>query len=59
MTQKITNFYCYHQYIKYIPWDKNDYSELRDLNTAVERWSSFLTLASDQTLKAIRYFYIY
>ncbi|RNA16317.1 ATP-dependent DNA helicase PIF1 [Brachionus plicatilis] len=45
--------YCYHHTIKYSDWDISNINEIRNKNTAIERWNNFLRNASSEILEMI------
>ena len=47
--------YCHHQLIRYSSWDLNNLNELRNLNTAIERWKEFLKTADPDLLLQIEW----
>jgi hypothetical protein len=46
--------YCYRQMIKYSSWDISNIDVIRDKNTAIQRWNTFLKTASPEILATIK-----
>ena len=47
--------YCYHQTIKYSSWSKENLNEISNLESAIERWNTFLITASTDVLYTIKF----
>ncbi len=47
--------YAYHQCIKYTPWTIENFNEISNQETAIERWQHFLTNAPTHVLDAIKF----
>jgi hypothetical protein len=47
--------YCFHQIIRFSPWDDENYDEIKNVDSAIERWSHFLKTATPELLATIKY----
>jgi hypothetical protein len=46
--------YCYHQFIRFCPWDDDNFDEVKNIETSIERWSEFLQNASTELLRILK-----
>ena len=46
--------YCYHQLIRYSSWDNENYDEITNANTAIQRWTDFLKSAAPEIIASIK-----
>jgi hypothetical protein len=47
--------FCYHQSIKYTPWTRENFNEISNVDTAIERWHNFLTTAPAHILESLKF----
>ena len=47
--------YCLHQAIKYTSWSVVNFSEISNIENAIERWNNFLITASPEVLSTIKF----
>ena len=47
--------YCLHNLIKYSDWDLDNIDEIQNLDTALQRWQSFLSIASPEIIEIINF----
>ncbi len=47
--------YCLHNLIKYSDWDIDNIEEIQDLDTALQRWQTFLSIAPPDIIEIINF----